>query len=247
MPGHQHLQRRLVRVAGRERSRPRRRPRWRGRARCRHLLQRVEDLGADPQASAKLEAPAGTIMNSWKSTELSAWAPPLSTFIIGTGSSVGSPLAVDAAEVAVERLARSRRRRPCAAASETPRIALAPSRPLFGVPSSSISVRSIAAWSVGVGARSAVGDLAVDVGDRLADALAAPPAPPSRSSTASNSPVEAPDGTAARPRAPPSSSTSTSTVGLPRESRIWRAWTLLMLASSGSLSDWPERLLRENP
>ena len=30
-------------------------------------------------------------MNSWKSTELSAWAPPLSTFIIGTGSSVGSP------------------------------------------------------------------------------------------------------------------------------------------------------------
>ncbi len=30
-------------------------------------------------------------MNSWKSTELSAWAPPLRTFIIGTGSSVGSP------------------------------------------------------------------------------------------------------------------------------------------------------------
>jgi len=25
-------------------------------------------------------------MNSWKSTLLSAWAPPLSTFIIGTGS-----------------------------------------------------------------------------------------------------------------------------------------------------------------
>src|SRR6185436_13809722 len=48
--------------------------------------------------------------------------------------------------------------------------------------------------------------------------------PPSRSSTASNSPVEAPEGTAARPRAPDSSATSTSTVGLPRESRIWRAW-----------------------
>src|SRR3954449_3365358 len=31
-------------------------------------------------------APAGTTMNSWKSTLLSAWAPPLSTFIIGTGS-----------------------------------------------------------------------------------------------------------------------------------------------------------------
>jgi hypothetical protein len=35
-------------------------------------------------------------------------------------------------------------------------------------------------------------------------------------------PVEAPDGTAARPKAPLSSVTSTSTVGLPRESRISR-------------------------
>ena len=40
--------------------------------------------------SAKLGAPAGTTMNSWKSTELSACAPPFRTFIIGTGSSVGS-------------------------------------------------------------------------------------------------------------------------------------------------------------
>ena len=31
-------------------------------------------------------APSGTTMNSWKSTELSACAPPLTTFIIGTGS-----------------------------------------------------------------------------------------------------------------------------------------------------------------
>ena len=36
-------------------------------------------------ASAKVGAPTGTTMNSWKSTELSACAPPLSTFIIGTG------------------------------------------------------------------------------------------------------------------------------------------------------------------
>ena len=35
--------------------------------------------------------------------------------------------------------------------------------------------------------------------------------------------VLAPDGTAARPMAPPARSTSTSTVGLPRESRISRA------------------------
>ena len=50
--------------------------------------------------------------------------------------------------------------------------------------------------------------------------------PPSRSSVASNSPVEAPEGTAAWPWAPERSATSTSTVGLPRLSRIWRAWTL---------------------
>ena len=37
-----------------------------------------------------------------------------------------------------------------AAASETPRIAFAPSRPLFGVPSRSISARSRPAWSAGV-------------------------------------------------------------------------------------------------
>jgi hypothetical protein len=40
--------------------------------------------------------------------------------------------------------------------------------------------------------------------------------PPSRSSSASWTPVEAPEGTAARPNAPDSSRTSASTVGLPR-------------------------------
>src|ERR1700730_10633382 len=52
---------------------------------------------------------------------------------------------------------------------------------------------------------------------------------PSRSSRASCSPVEAPEGTAARPSAPPSRITSASTVGLPRESMTWRAWTLTIL------------------
>ena len=51
------------------------------------LLQRVEDLGAHAQALARSSTRrTGTIMNSWKSTLLSACAPPLSTFIIGTGS-----------------------------------------------------------------------------------------------------------------------------------------------------------------
>ena len=42
----------------------------------------------------------------------------------------------------------------------------------------------------------------------------------SLNSTASYLPVEAPDGTAARPKAPDSVTTSTSTVGFPLESRI---------------------------
>src|SRR5579862_7179631 len=46
---------------------------------------------------------------------------------------------------------------------------------------------------------------------------------PSRSSSASCAPVDAPEGTAARPQAPPVRRTSTSMVGLPRESRISRA------------------------
>lgn len=40
---------------------------------------------------------------------------------------------------------------------------------------------------------------------------------------ASCSPVEAPEGTAARPRVPSARMTSASTVGLPRESRMERA------------------------
>ena len=59
-------------------------------------------------ASAKLAAPAGTTMNSWRSIVLSACAPPLITFIIGTGRTRASV----AAEVAEERDARPRRRPP---------------------------------------------------------------------------------------------------------------------------------------
>ena len=48
---------------------------------------------------------------------------------------------------------------------------------------------------------------------------------PSLNSTASKAPVDAPDGTAARPTNPPSTSTSTSTVGFPLESNISLAYT----------------------
>src|SRR5688500_11687888 len=59
---------------------------------------------------------------------------------------------------------------------------------------------------------------------------------PSLSSSASRSPVDAPDGTPARPNAPPSSVTSTSTVGLPRESRISRPRTSAIFIQLSSIS-----------
>ena len=42
-------------------------------------------------ASAKVGAPPGTTMNSWRSIELCACTPPLMTFIIGTGSVARRP------------------------------------------------------------------------------------------------------------------------------------------------------------
>ena len=52
------------------------------------LLQRVEDLGAHAQRPRRsVGAPTGMTMNSCRSSVLSACAPPLMTFIIGTGSS----------------------------------------------------------------------------------------------------------------------------------------------------------------
>ena len=90
------------------------------------LLQAVEDLGAPcagcPRTSRR---PTGMTMNSCTSIGLSACAPPLMTFIIGTGSTQAH-----AADIAPERQAQA-----AAAALAhgqlTPRIALAPSRPLL--------------------------------------------------------------------------------------------------------------------
>ena len=86
-------------------------------------------------------------------------------------------------------------------------MALAPRRLLFLVPSRSISALVDAALVLGVHAGERVEDLAVDAVDRLQDALAADSGAlsPSRSSMASWAPVEAPDGTAARPSEPSSS------------------------------------------
>uniref|UniRef100_A0A0N4ZDA9 LigA n=1 Tax=Parastrongyloides trichosuri TaxID=131310 RepID=A0A0N4ZDA9_PARTI len=93
-----------------------------------------------------------------------------------------------------------------------------------------------AALVLGVHAGQGVEDLAVDGVDRLLDALAAIAAlSPSRSSTASCAPVDAPLGTAARPKEPSSSVTSTSTVGLPRLSRISRPTMSMMSVMKDTL------------
>src|SRR5271168_1033916 len=112
------------------------------------------------------------------------------------------------------------------AAMETARIALAPRRDLVGVPSSEIILWSRPRWSAASKPMTALASSPL----ALAAALSTPlprylVLSPSRSSSASCSPVDAPDGTAPRPNAPPSRRTSASTVGFPRESRTWRAWT----------------------
>ena len=103
-------------------------------------------------------------------------------------------------------------------------MALAPRRDLLAVPSSSVIRMSSRRWSA-----ASKPAKASKISPLTASTAASTPLPPyrdaspSRFSTASCAPVEAPDGTAARPRDPSSRTTSTSTVGLPRLSRIWRA------------------------
>ena len=67
------------------RSRPRRRRWCCGRRRCSAFFRAWKISAPMRSASAKVGAPVGRIMNSWKSIGLSAWAPPLMMFIIGTG------------------------------------------------------------------------------------------------------------------------------------------------------------------
>jgi hypothetical protein len=90
-------------------------------------------------ASPEFGAPTGRIMKSWMSTLLSACAPPLTMFIIGSGSSQRP------ASGAVPRPAsqacngwRWLAAAALAAASDTASKALAPRRDLPGIPSSSI-------------------------------------------------------------------------------------------------------------
>jgi len=111
-----------------------------------------------------------------------------------------------------------------------PSMALAPRRDLLSVPSRSMRVLSICTWrSTSMPVRASAISLLT-----CSTALVTPLPPkrflsPSRISSASRLPVDAPEGTAALALWPDSSVTSTSTVGLPRESRISRPKTEAML------------------
>ena len=141
-------------------------------------------------------------------------------FICGTGST--------AAPRRRRRTCRAAGRPRCAAAlavaSETPRMALAPSRLLLAVPSSSIMMPVEPALVLGLEARERVEDLAVHRVDRAAAR------PCRRSGPGRRRAARPPRGRRSRRRrarrrgrtTPSSSVTSTSTVGLPRLSRISR-------------------------
>ena len=117
-----------------------------------------------------------------------------------------------------------------ATASDTPSIAFAPSLPLFSVPSRFIINLSIDTWSV-TSISKISGAITLFT---LSTAFNTPFlaylfGSPSLSSTASCSPVDAPDGTIADPIAPDSAKTVTSTVGLDLESKTSIANTSIIL------------------
>ena len=170
-------------------------------------------------ACSKFAAAGHTTMKSWMSTRRPAWAPPPKIWICGIGSSVAaSPPRCRYSGTSASAAAA------CAAAIDTASVALAPSRVLFGVPSSSTSCRSSAAWSLA--SKPARAAAISPLTCATACFTSSPPKalPPSRSSSASRVPVDAPAGTMARPVAPPCSVSSASTVGRPRLSQTRRAW-----------------------
>ena len=123
-------------------------------------------------ASAKVGAPTGMTMNSWKSIA-----------IVGVGPAVEDVHHRHRQQVRVRPRRHSDRaagRRASAAALAvarlTPRIALAPSRPLFSVPSSAIIAASISAWSSASRPTIASAISPLTAATALLDALAAPAA-----------------------------------------------------------------------
>ena len=156
-----------------------------------------------------------------------ACAPPFKTFIIGTGNvSAYSPprnwnnsWSFDCAIA-------------CAQAIDVPSIAFAPNLPLFFVPSNSIRSLSISInelYNITIPSSDSDVILSLISSLTLATAFCTPfpkylDLSPSLNSTASNCPVDAPDGTFATPLHP-FICASTITVGFPLESNISLACT----------------------
>ena len=166
-------------------------------------------------ASRKLDAPAGTIIYSWKSLP-TACLPPFIIFIIGTGSVVAAFPPINLYNGIWNDAAAA-----LAHAIDTARIELAPNLDLSLVPSSFIIALSIA-YTLDASIASTVllsstficfTALSVPFPKYLFWSI-------SLSSTASKAPVDAPLGTIPCPTVPSLSKTCASTVGLPLESSI---------------------------
>src|SRR3954465_7286763 len=110
-------------------------------------------------------------------------------------------------------------------------MALAPSLDLFGVPSQAISSSSISAWRSALRPSNRRDISLLTCATALVTPLPPKVGPPSRKSTASCDPRDAPAGGVVPPPAPPATCTSTPTVGCPRESQTCRAWTFVMVVS----------------
>ena len=126
----------------------------------------------------------------------------------------------DAAEISIQRqVVRGRRRVRTGERHAKDRVR--PQLTLVRCPVEVVEERIHASLVAGVETQQLRRDPIRDVRHGRQDAPLPPKRPlsPSRSSTASWAPVEAPDGTAARPTEPSARTTSTSMVGLPRELR----------------------------
>ena len=160
-------------------------------------------------AWAKLVAPIGIIIYSWKSTLLSAWAPPFTTFIIGIGSLVPFPSVWNNGLPFVRAFA-------LATAKLTDKIAFAPRFVLYSVPSKSSMIWSISFWRETSFPISFGAIILFTFSQAVKTPLPLKRDSPSLSSKASRSPVEAPLGTIAVTFTPLLRVNSHSTVGLPR-------------------------------
>ena len=158
------------------------------------LAQRRVDLGTGPHRFGHGRGADRGDHELLEVQLVGAWTPPLRTLKCGTGSLGVTPMGLrerhngTPAEAAIAR----------AAAIDTPTMALAPSRALFSVPSSLMSAPSISARSAKVRPL-----IAWAISPLTAPTAPRTPLPPkramspSRSSTASREPVDAPDGTPA--------------------------------------------------